>query len=106
MTGSVFPTQRLLDVAQLMYDFEAPPSRRNTGTGSRREGEKFEELVGDLWDALADYAASGHRSLGRGFKAHRTAVGPGSMLTEGHSTCPRVRLPPGPCPAQTPAGST
>lgn len=57
MTGLVFPTQKLLDAAQSMYDFEAAASRRNTGTGSRREGERFEELVGDLWDALAEHAS-------------------------------------------------
>lgn len=64
MTHSAFPTQELLEVAQSMYDFEAGASRPNTGTGSRREGHKFEALGGDLWDALAEYV-SGRREATR-----------------------------------------
>ena len=34
-------------------DFEADESRPDTGTGSRREGSKFEELVDSVWFSLA-----------------------------------------------------
>lgn len=37
-----------LDVARRMDEFEASESVANTGTGSRREGEGFERLAGDL----------------------------------------------------------
>ena len=38
-----------------MYAFEATQSVPRTGTGSRREGEKFEHLVATFWEALGDY---------------------------------------------------
>jgi len=38
-----------------MYAFEASQSVARTGTGSRREGEKFELLVATFWDALGDH---------------------------------------------------
>ena len=56
MTGSfVLPTPELRRLAQEIYDFEASRSRKKTGTGSRREGKKFEKLVAKLWGALAEY---------------------------------------------------
>lgn len=47
-------------LAQAMEAFEASESVANTGTGSRREGEHFEHLVGELWAAVESQA----RSLG------------------------------------------
>ena len=38
-----------------MYAFEATQSVPRTGTGSRREGEKFEHLVATFWEALGDH---------------------------------------------------
>ena len=49
------PTERLSDIAHQMEQFEASPSRANTGTGSRSEGGQFENLVADFWDALGDH---------------------------------------------------
>lgn len=63
MTGPSLPTPRLRTLAKSIYDFEAAGSRRNTGTGSRREGDRFEELVLDFWEALADYTVT--QSAGR-----------------------------------------
>src|SRR5688500_3451819 len=41
-----------LAIAERMELFEASESVANTGTGSRREGEGFERLVGELWESL------------------------------------------------------
>ena len=41
-----------------MEDFEATASRARTGTGSRREGEHFEDLAGQFWSAFVDYLAA------------------------------------------------
>jgi hypothetical protein len=43
----------LIELAEKMETFEATPSVANTGTGARREGEKFEELVGEMWKQVA-----------------------------------------------------
>lgn len=60
MTGLSLPTRRLKALADSIYDLEAAGSRSNTGTGSRREGDRFEELVLAFWEALADYAVEQH----------------------------------------------
>jgi hypothetical protein len=41
-----------LAIAKRMEEFEASESVANTGTGSRREGEGFERLVGEMWEAV------------------------------------------------------
>jgi hypothetical protein len=46
---------RLNQIAQRMEEFEASASMANTGTGSRREGSRFETLVAEYWSLLADY---------------------------------------------------
>lgn len=45
-------------LARSMEDFEATESVANTGTGSRREGEGFERLVGDFWEAVREAAVT------------------------------------------------
>lgn len=40
-----------------MERFEASESVANTGTGSRREGEGYERLIGELWEAVRRDAA-------------------------------------------------
>ncbi|MDQ7012883.1 MAG: hypothetical protein Q9O74_03180 [Planctomycetota bacterium] len=45
--------QSVRDTAALMERFEASASRANIGTGARREGGKFEVLVGTLWTQVA-----------------------------------------------------
>lgn len=47
----------ILAIANRMELFEASESVANTGTGSRREGEGFERLVGELWEAVRRHAA-------------------------------------------------
>lgn len=47
----------VLAIAKRMEQFEASESVANTGTGSRREGEGFERLVGELWEAVRKQAA-------------------------------------------------
>ena len=44
----------VLAVAQEMELFEAPKSRRNTGTGARREGSEFEKLGLRLWNEFSE----------------------------------------------------
>ena len=44
-------------IAQRMEEFEASESVANTGTGSRREGEGFERLLGELWESVRKHAA-------------------------------------------------
>jgi hypothetical protein len=39
-----------------MEKFEASESVARTGTGSRREGERFERLVGEIWEAVRRHA--------------------------------------------------
>ncbi len=41
-----------LAIAARMEAFEASESVANTGTGSRREGEGFERLLGEMWEAV------------------------------------------------------
>jgi len=45
-----------LALAKRIELFEASESVANTGTGSRREGEGFERLVGELWEAVRRHA--------------------------------------------------
>lgn len=45
-----------LAIAKRMELFEASESVANTGTGSRREGEGYERLVGELWEAVRRHA--------------------------------------------------
>ena len=49
---------RLEQIYQQVSDFEAAQSVANTGTGSRREGEGFERLFGELWEAVRALAAT------------------------------------------------
>lgn len=56
------PSRDTLDVAKRMELFEASESVANTGTGSRREGEGFERLAGELWEALRKQAVVGGAS--------------------------------------------
>lgn len=46
-------SDELRRIASMMEQFEASESRAKTGTGSRREGEEFEDLVLDWWEAFA-----------------------------------------------------
>ena len=46
-------SESISDRLQDIVTFEAGPSRSRTGTGSRREGEKFEGIVRRLWEELA-----------------------------------------------------
>ena len=48
------PSRRLQQVAARIEAFEASPSIARTGTGSRREGRAFEDLIGEFWSALGD----------------------------------------------------
>lgn len=48
----------ILAIAQRMELFEASESVANTGTGSRREGEGFERLLGELWEAARRHSVS------------------------------------------------
>lgn len=45
-------------LAVRMQEFEAAESVVKTGTGSRREGEGFERLVGEFWDAVREDATN------------------------------------------------
>lgn len=45
-----------LAIANRMELFEASESVANTGTGSRREGEGYERLVGELWESVRRHA--------------------------------------------------
>jgi hypothetical protein len=45
-------------LAKRMEDFEASESVAKTGTGSRREGEGFERLAGELWESVRKHAAT------------------------------------------------
>ena len=45
-------------LAAQMEAFEAKPSQKNTGTGSRREGAGFERLLGELWEAVRQTAVA------------------------------------------------
>lgn len=47
----------ILTITERMERFEASESVANTGTGSRREGEGFERLIGELWEAVRRHAA-------------------------------------------------
>lgn len=49
MSSSLPFSQKLLEVSDALYVFEASESVANTGTGSRREGEQFEHLLGEFW---------------------------------------------------------
>ncbi len=49
---TLFPSTDLDKLATQIEKFEADESVPSTGTGSRREGEKFEGLVKRFWDAL------------------------------------------------------
>lgn len=49
---------RLISIANELERFEASESRAHTGTGSRREGEKFEHKVLELWDETAKYLSN------------------------------------------------
>ncbi len=55
MAPTQFPTAELQGIANAMQEFEAGASVANTGTGSRREGNQFEKLVGELWTEAATY---------------------------------------------------
>lgn len=44
--------ERVEKLAAMMEAFEASASRKNTGTGSRREGAGFERLLGEMWEAV------------------------------------------------------
>ncbi|RMG23537.1 MAG: hypothetical protein D6732_24705 [Methanobacteriota archaeon] len=46
--------RNLEKIAKELEAFEASKSRARTGTGSRREGEKFEIKVLSFWDAVAE----------------------------------------------------
>ena len=48
----------------MMETFEATESRANTGTGSRREGEKFEHITGALWSGFRQIAEMGGAHVG------------------------------------------
>jgi hypothetical protein len=45
-------------IAARIEEFEASASRANTGTGSRREGDQFEALLGTFWAALGSCATA------------------------------------------------
>jgi len=53
-----FESPDLDRLASAMEDFEAGASVANTGTGSRREGAKFELLAADYWHAFCDLLES------------------------------------------------
>jgi len=46
----------ILKICEQMENFEAPGSIAKTGTGSRREGEDFENLIAKLWLEFRDTA--------------------------------------------------
>jgi hypothetical protein len=46
----------MMRLAKALEDFEASQSIANTGTGSRREGEHFEHLLGELWSSVEKMA--------------------------------------------------
>ena len=52
------PSPELATIYEAMESFEASGSIANTGTGSRREGEDFEKLLGRMWAAFRDLAVS------------------------------------------------
>lgn len=60
----LFPTPDIAAAAQTMEDFEAAPSRKRTGTGSRREGATFESLVATFWSHYASYALTQRGATG------------------------------------------
>lgn len=61
-----FPTADLERIAAEMEAFEAGASIANTGTGARREGAGFEDLVATFWDAFrAHLVARGARHAER-----------------------------------------
>jgi len=49
---------RLEELARELEEFEASESVASTGTGTRREGAKFEGLMADFWDEVALLLAS------------------------------------------------
>lgn len=53
----------MLAVFDNIEDFEASDSVANTGAGSRRDGEGFENLIERMWAALIDNAEDGGASL-------------------------------------------
>lgn len=55
MSGLPLP-ETLQNIFDRMQRFEASASVANTGTGARREGEGFERLVGELWEAVRLHA--------------------------------------------------
>jgi len=46
------PGRRMIAIADQMEDFEASGSIPKTGTGSRREGKRFEHLARDFWTEM------------------------------------------------------
>lgn len=56
MTAQGSLDKRTLAIAERMEQFEASESVARTGTGSRREGEGFERLVGELWESVRLHA--------------------------------------------------
>lgn len=55
---TLFPTEEMQDIASSIENFEASASIANTGTGARREGDKFEALVTSLWLSLIEWLES------------------------------------------------
>lgn len=70
MTDIVTRTPRLQEIAAAMEGFEASKSVANTGTGARREGHDFEDLVAEFWEvfeqALDDAGGDEFHSVAEG----------------------------------------
>lgn len=75
--------REIRSLAKEIEDFEATESIAKTGTGSRREGEKFEHLIASFWEALARIATA----HGAGYSLVQSDLGPNTpyaKLNIGH----------------------
>lgn len=92
-------SDKLYRTACEIETFEASASQANTGTGSRREGDRFEKLLRTLWDQLAD--CLGERGASHDYVHDGTALfrrlrvdTRTIYLPTSHVTAERTREPP------------
>lgn len=89
-------------VAEALDRYEASESVANTGTGTRREGEKFEHLVRELWTVLADQCVEAGAER-RGVVRAGTHAWVGLTVAERTLFLPAATTTPGPAIEAPPA---